>query len=201
MAITKPISAVLGLALAALIMAATVPAARAVSARSAADLQAAKPTPSPVLYGPACPDVMVIAARGSGEGPADWQNLPAYTSDPYHGAGQTLDAMFADLNVVTPALRFSLDPVVYRADKVTTLAKHPAQYLSDAGKGAKGIELDIQATDAQCGGTVRYILAGYSLGAWAVHDALHQLSSAQLNELVGVALFGDPKDALGVAAL
>ena len=135
---------------------------------------------------------MVIAARGSGEGPADWQNLPAYTSDAYHGAGQTLYKMFADLKAASP-LTFSLDPVVYRADSVVTLATHPAKYLSDAGMGEQGIVLDIQATDAQCGGTVRYILAGDSLGAWAVHDALHKLGPAQLKKIAGVALFGDPK--------
>jgi sugar lactone lactonase YvrE len=39
---------------------------------------------------------------------------------------------------------------------------------------------------------VRYILAGYSLGAWAVHDALHELGS-RLAEIAGLALFGDPK--------
>ncbi len=39
---------------------------------------------------------------------------------------------------------------------------------------------------------VHYILAGYSLGAWAVHDALNELHPAQLSEIAGVALFGDP---------
>ena len=39
-----------------------------------------------------------------------------------------------------------------------------------------------------------YVLAGYSLGGWAVHDALQKLNkTGQLGEIAGVALFGDAK--------
>lgn len=146
-----------------------------------------------VLDGPQCPQIMVIAARGSGESPSDWQNLSAYTSDPGHGAGATLYLMYQELEAENLGVTFSLAPVVYRADNVTVLATDPPQYLSDAQLGEEGIALDIQTTDAVCGHTVRYILAGYSLGAWAVHDALHELGSTALAEIAGIALFGDPK--------
>jgi Cutinase len=157
-----------------------------------------QPQPAPVpnvIDGQPCPDVMVIAARGSGEAPSDWRHLPAYTSDQYHGAGETLYSLYGALQRGDQGLTFSLAPVVYRADNVSDLLNlsHPGRYLTDAGMGAQGIALDIQNTDAACGRTVRYILAGYSLGAWTVHDALNELSRRQLGEIAGVALFGDPK--------
>jgi hypothetical protein len=41
---------------------------------------------------------------------------------------------------------------------------------------------------------VSYVLAGYSQGAWAVHEALHDLApTGLLGEVSGVVLFGDPK--------
>ena len=187
-------------ALGSLAMAGAEPAAGAVGVRLAADLQPAAPGASPVIDGPACPDVMVIAARGSGEAPTtDWQEPSAYTSDPNHGAGATLYTMYGELANADKNLTFSLDPVVYRADSISVLFTNTLRYLSDPGMGAAQIVLDIEATDDVCGHTVRYILAGYSLGAWAVHDALQELSAAQLGEIAGVAFFGDPEFASGQA--
>jgi alpha-tubulin suppressor-like RCC1 family protein len=193
MTITKTRSVLLGLAVAALTMAGIVPAAGATDLRTASNLPAAAPTPASVLDGPACPDVMVIAARGSGELPSDWQNPLAYTNDPNHGAGAALYLMYKELVAANPGVTFSLAPAVYRADKISALLTSPSQYLSDPQTGEESIALDIQTADATCGHPVRYILAGYSLGAWAVHDALHELGGRQLAEIAGVALFGDPK--------
>jgi len=186
--------------LGSLTMAGAVPAAAAAGVRLASVLQAATPTPAQVLDGPACPDVMVIAARGTNEAPSNTesQTASAYTTDQYHGAGQTLFTMYGELKSANPNLTFSLDPVVYataapHGNSLLVLAESTAQYLGDASDGADNISDVIQATDLVCGHTVHYILAGYSLGAWAVHDALNQLSPAQLGEIVGVALFGDPK--------
>jgi hypothetical protein len=197
MTITLPRSVLLGLALAALSMMGIVPAAGAATVRPAADPHAAAPTPSPVLHGQACPNVMVIAARGTNEAPINWQDLSAYTtSQNYYGAGAEIYSLYQSLESGS-ADTFSLDPVVYpvtlpSGTSLPGLVGSTVQYLGDARIGAEGIALDIQNTDAECGHTVHYILAGYSLGAWAVHDALHELSPAQLGEISGVALFGDP---------
>ena len=200
--ITKPRSVLLGLALAALAMAGIVPSAGAVSVRTATEAQAAAATPSSVVVGQACPDVMVIGARGTDEGPhSDWQSLPQYAKDPDHGVGKPVDSMFGQLEKANPKLAFSLEPAVFPTifgvKGVQTFfqafqdAMQSVQYLNDAQIGAKNIAQEIRDTDMMCGPHVDYILAGYSLGAWAVHDALELLPD-KLGEIIGVALFGDP---------
>jgi hypothetical protein len=192
----------LGVALAALAMAGTVSSASAVSVRPAAEAQSAAATPPPVLYSTptstiACPDVMVIGARGAGEAPSGILSTSAYTSDQYHGAGKTVFSLYQDLSSNNTDLSFSLYPVVYPADPIfepppLSIVPNP-DLPNDAKFGAKTIATDIMTTDIACGaGKVHYILAGYSLGAWAVQDALNQLTSTQLQEITGVALFGNP---------
>ena len=199
MTITKPRSLLLGLALAALAMAGIVPSARAASARPTTEAQAAAATPSSVVVGQVCPDVMVIGARGTDEGPySDWQSLSQYAKDPYQGVGKPVDSMFTQLENANPKLAFSLEPVVFPTifgvqGPQTSLQDlgQSLQYLNDAQIGAKNIAQEIRDTDMMCGPHVDYILAGYSLGAWAVHDALELLPD-KLGEIIGVALFGDP---------
>ena len=143
---------------------------------------------------------MVIGARGTNEAPtADWQTLNAYASDQYLGVGQTVDKVYTQLKAQNPGLVFSLEPAVYQTalpslDTPLTQVLHDIKkYLGDAAAGGANIAEDVLDTDLACpGGRVHYVLVGYSLGAWAIHDAL-TLLSAQLNEISGVALFGDPK--------
>src|ERR1700751_1950270 len=98
MTIATPRSVLLGMVLAVLAMSAAVPSAGAVSGRPADELQLAAPAASPLIFGQVCPDVMVIGARGTNEGPTtDPKSPPAYVKDPDHGVGQTVDSMFKDL--------------------------------------------------------------------------------------------------------
>jgi hypothetical protein len=196
MRMTKPRSALVSIILAVLAMAGTAPSAGAVSLRPAAELQAAAAVPSPVLDGQACPDVMVIGARGTNEGPDDWHSLPAYAKDPSHGVGATVYSMYGQLEAANPRLVFSLEPAVYPTifgKDLAALLQNAGQYLGYAQIGADSIAQEILDTDTMCGpNNVHYILAGYSLGAWAVHKALYELAPAQLSEIAGVVLFGDP---------
>jgi hypothetical protein len=150
--------------------------------------------PVTVIYGSACPDIMVLAARGSGENPQkDWTSPAAYINDGYRGAGEVNWNVYTRLLTAAPRLHISLDPIMYPADSVWDLLK-PAHYQVYRASVASGVETmlyDMQLTDFKCGGTVRYILTGYSQGAWVVHDALHQMTPAQLGRIAGVALFGD----------
>jgi hypothetical protein len=150
-----------------------------------------------VIDGPTCPDVMVIAARGMGEPPkgSAGTNPSNYTNG--NGAGGTLTSLYSALVNSRKDLTFSLEPVVYPVPDLSwkdllTLT----QFEPDAQKGAANIVDDILQTDTACSHTVRYVLTGYSLGAWAVHEALNELSQLKpspLGEVAGVALFGDPK--------
>jgi hypothetical protein len=195
MTINKPISALLGVVLAALAVAGSASSASAVSVRPAAELQPAVGTGSPVVSGQACPDVMVIGARGTDEGPTtNTGELSSYAADPYKGVGRDIDTMYTDLATANRQLTWGLEPALYATNvNLVAFARDVAKYPEGAATGAESITLDIQTTDLTCPHPVHYILAGYSLGAWAVHDALlNQLRSVQ-GEIIGVALFGDPK--------
>jgi hypothetical protein len=90
-------------------------------------------------------------------------------------------------------LKFSLEPVIYPVPDLKHLGTL-FNFGSDATTGANNIVANINQTDTTCGNTVSYVLAGYSLGAWAVHKALGDLASTGLlGEISGVVLFGDPK--------
>jgi hypothetical protein len=150
--------------------------------------------PVTAIYGPACPAVMVMAVRGSGESPTDWTNPAAYINDQYHGAGEEDWYFYVRLTHLAPAgLALSLDPIMYPAEPVNDFVDGKIKvYVQSVADGAETILYDMQLTDFRCHGSVRYILAGYSQGAWAVHDALYQMSQTHLSEIAGVALFGDP---------
>jgi hypothetical protein len=146
------------------------------------------------LTGPACPDVMFIAARGSGEKPQGdkWVKASAYTTNADLGAGAELYDLYQRLQKAAPKLKFAMDPVMYPAARVWALFDGSfAVYQASVASGAESILADVQRTDSACGGTVRFILGGYSQGAWVVHDALHQMTRTELSQVAGVALFGD----------
>jgi hypothetical protein len=150
--------------------------------------------PVSVIYGPACPHVMVLAVRGTGESPqADWTDPAAYIGDQYHGAGAVNWDLYTRLaNAVSPGTTISLDPIMYPADQIWDLFNGSFQvYEASVASGAQTLLYDMQLTDFKCGGTVHYILTGYSQGAWVIHDALRQMTSTQLGEIAGMALFGD----------
>ena len=86
----------------------------------------------------------------------------------------------------------SLDPIMYPADKIWDLFNGNFQvYEASVASGAQTLLYEMQLTDFKCYDKVRYILTGYSQGAWAIHDALHQMTSTQLGRVIGMALFGD----------
>jgi alpha-tubulin suppressor-like RCC1 family protein len=149
-----------------------------------------------VVTGPKCPDVMVIAARGSGEQPQDnWTDPNAY-KDPniYLGAGQVNNDLFVKLELAAPHLHFSLNAVQYPAVYAWGSLLENAYFSASVNSGVTAMLDDINRTERTCGGGVKYLFTGYSQGAWVVHKALWQLSKSPiLGKVVGVALFGDPK--------
>jgi hypothetical protein len=149
--------------------------------------------PVSVIHGPACPNVMVMAVRGTGESPQDWTNPANYVSDKYHGAGEVNWDLYTRLaSAVAHRATISLDPIMYPADKIWDIFDGGFQvYEASVASGAQTLLYDMQLTDFKCGGKVRYILTGYSQGAWVIHDALNQMTSAQIGRILGMALFGD----------
>ena len=155
-------------------------------------------TAGTTVFGPKCPDVMVIAARGSGEAPqADWTKPSAYDGEKiFYGAGEANYDVYRLLKASAPNLHFSLDAVMYPADAVFPDAVFQmAAYLASVDSGVQAILADVGQTERICGGGVKYVFTGYSQGAWVVHRALWQLASQKpsiLGKVVGVSLFGDP---------
>jgi Cutinase/Regulator of chromosome condensation (RCC1) repeat/Putative Ig domain len=161
------------------------------------------------VVGPACPDVMVIAARGSGEQPqpvnpaysgpyhGDWTTPSAFTfTDTAYGAGEANFDVYMTLSLARPDLKFSLDPVQYPADQAMEAFTGIAAFHASEKSAVTTILDDVDRTERICGGGVKYVFTGYSQGAWAVHEALWQLASRKpsiMGKVVGVSLFGDPE--------
>jgi Cutinase len=154
----------------------------------------------PERTGPPCPDVMVVAARGSGEQPQDnWSNPGAHTADPNKGAGVPLFNTYEKLVAANPDLKFALDPVIYAAPPVSKLFSNPLDYLQWPESGAVTALKEINTTEQFCGGGVKYLLLGYSSGAWLIHILLHLMPNNLLSKVVGVGLYGDPLYQPGLA--
>lgn len=148
----------------------------------------------------ACPDVLILAARGSGEAPATDEEA-AYAADIDLGAG-LVGATFArevsaKLSSVG-AQRVRWEGVRYPAAPVLTplvLAggdywnAYQASVIAGAGAITARIARLRQAT---CGSTTKIVLAGYSQGAWAVRRALRALPAEARSQILAAVLFGDP---------
>jgi Cutinase len=144
-----------------------------------------------------CAPVMFIGARGSGEAPtSNWYSLSAY-DDKYRGLGPEIWSLYQQLQQRSRGYLPFL-PVMYPAANVfPDLVDGNLQlYTASVASGASAVVSDIQLLDHACDGTPHhYVLAGYSQGAWVIHDALQALAAegpAKLAEISGVALFGDP---------
>lgn len=153
---------------------------------------AAAATATSVVDGPQCPDVMVIAARGSGESPqSNWTDPSAYTQDQNKGAGQVNYDVYQRLKAANPNLHWSLDPVMYPADSVfPDLITAVVNYTASVDSGKTTALDDIARTERVCHGGVKYLFLGYSQGAWVIHKVVHALGKL-LGKVVGVGLAGD----------
>jgi alpha-tubulin suppressor-like RCC1 family protein len=156
----------------------------------------------PIVNGPKCPDVVVVAARGSGELPQnssdpakDWTSPAAYTDlSTFFGVGQANYDLYQRLWQAAPRLHFGLAPVQYQADAVfPDVVTGIVAYQASVESGAALLLADVDRIERTCGGGVKYLFTGYSQGAWVVHKALWQLPRTLVGKVVGVALFGDPE--------
>jgi hypothetical protein len=165
----------------------------------ATGILAAAEAPDAGTYGGGgCAPVTFIAARGSGETPTTkWYVPSAYTSDKYQGAGAELWSLYQQLQQRSPGY-IAFYPVMYPAANVfpDLIDGNLKLYTASVASGASTVVSDIQLLDHACYGQPHhYVLAGYSQGAWVIHDALHALAAegpSKLAEISGVALFGDP---------
>ena len=170
---------------------------------SAPVAEAAPATTPYAVRGVACPDLMVVAARGSSEAPQGtssdgWQHASSYAdAATFYGVGQTNVNLFDSFAAAKPYQRVSLDSVIYPADAVPAdLTTDGPKYLASVNAGAVAVEAEVARLEAACGASVRYVFTGYSQGAWVMHKALWKLTETQpavLRRVAGIAFFGDPE--------
>ncbi|MFI5492936.1 cutinase family protein [Actinoplanes sp. NPDC051859] len=155
------------------------------------------------VHGDSCPDIMVVAARGSSEAPqgtgaGGWQSASSYQdAATFYGVGQTNFALYQGLVAAKPYQRVALDSVIYPADAVPSdLTNDGPKYLASVTAGAAAVEKEIARVEAACNARVHYVFSGYSQGAWVLHKALWKLAQGSpgvLERVAGVTFFGDPE--------
>lgn len=150
----------------------------------------------------ACPDVLILGARGSGEAPQGVE--PADYNGPDRGLGSTLTSFTGPLEaqLAGQGLVVRTEGVVYDAvpvlvgtvlESAVTLPVHIATIASSARGGAAEIRRRIQVLrSTDCGLRTKVVLAGYSQGGWAVRRAYFLLEPDERAAVSSIVLFGDP---------
>lgn len=135
-----------------------------------------------------CAHTLFIGARGSGESPG---------SLGMGGDGDPAMATYLRLK----SLRSNVDPggVDYYAYPVDLLWSGPtylAQYISGVRDGtAKALAVLRRRTEGNvCGWeNTKTVIVGYSSGAWAVGDAIDQMTPQERQTIRGVVTYGNPR--------
>jgi alpha-tubulin suppressor-like RCC1 family protein len=151
----------------------------------------------------ACPDVLVLSARGSGEEPqANGGVDPAdYESDPYNGMGKVGYHVYLRLRETLPDVHIAYEGVQYAGEPVLnlddvlgqpSLVRTPWWYMENAKAGARLMAAEIGLVDARCQHKTKFVLTGFSQGAWAVHRAIRHLRPNLRSQVRGVLMYGDP---------
>jgi cutinase len=170
-----------------------------------------------------CRDVMFIGARGSGEPQRQWTDNGKATTigKPLYYMAELLET-----DVLAYGETMGILPVIYRADSVLELKPSKAEielmvaaglggalrifedknlkpYEASIAEGVKETIADVHAVTARCPET-EVVLAGYSQGAMAVHQAELQLDrdgdEEALDAIGGTLLLGDGDRAPGTHA-
>lgn len=143
----------------------------------------------------ACPDVLVLGARGSSESPQNWTSSSAFTRDPFLGLGENVYGVYDRLMRSAPHLRIEARAVQYVASPVPANPLLQPAFLESVRGGVLLLVNQVKYVERTCtGANVRYVFAGYSQGAWVVQGALAQLQALPgvSRRTVGVVQFGNP---------
>jgi hypothetical protein len=151
---------------------------------------------------PSCPDIKFFGVHGTNE---DGPGLP---DDEFLGLGETVwnvwqsfseRAAIADSRAVE-----AVDFPRTTADLPGSLRSLPvfihqlSQVEPGADQAAAALREQISDTYISCGAQTRYLLVGYSQGAWAIDKALRAnlapgpLSQSAESQVAGILLLGDP---------
>ncbi|RYJ04668.1 MAG: cutinase family protein, partial [Actinomycetales bacterium] len=150
-----------------------------------------------------CRDIVLLAARGSREGP---QGDGTYESDPYSGMGAIgYYAGAGALQTVLlqhPSTTWDMRAIRYPASLYpgfTSGVTWP-EYVNSLVQGALGVRTAIRALEADCPSS-KVLLIGASQGAGVVRLGIAGLTSAERESILAVGLVGDPLRTAGGAEL
>jgi hypothetical protein len=161
----------------------------------------------------ACPGIRFFGAHGTNEdGPGDpadqWLGMgetvaevwQAFTASPKNH--QSADFEAVDFEKTSVDIKALLQPVLPVFDDVrlrlVKLSIQLSQLEPGADKAAAALANQIWRTYQECGAKTRYILVGYSQGAWGIDKVLRgdgplaPVLSPVLEQVSGVYLMGDP---------
>lgn len=147
-------------------------------------------TSPPIASGPAptCKqDIVFIGARGSGEGDT------GFGATVYAAVGPVL-SKFGTSRVILDGLDHSYPALSIRQGALDWL-----DFARSVASGTTAILTDMgfhisRFRAAHCTNALHFFLAGYSQGAWAVGDAYLEMSQDFRQDVVGMVLFGDPRN-------
>ena len=148
-----------------------------------------------------CPDVLVIAARGSGEAPQGAGAISRTNWNSGSGAGTTLRSFSHEVSLHMPqGRRLSVVGVNYPAhplkvltgDLISSQRRAYGPYMLSIKVGIADAKKRLTAVPAKCTGITNIVLAGYSSGAMVVHGLLKELSPASRSKIAAIVTFGNP---------
>jgi Ig-like domain from next to BRCA1 gene/Cutinase len=179
-----------------------------------------------------CPAVLLLGARGSGETDAGKAAVGSVPSPVFHGLGPEVNSFFTDLKADLPQAAppksllavFPAAPVTTLYPSKTEIAAyatalasgifapgaaaaynrdHLTPFLASLNEGVNATIDELTTEKGQCP-DVRFVLAGYSQGAMAMHQALLRLVDARradiLDRIVATVLIADGDRKSGTAA-
>jgi hypothetical protein len=163
------------------------PAVVAVAAALAL-LQSASVVPSPSAdksrSAPICVDVLFMGVHGLGEGP----------DENYVGQSNTINAIESAFSAYQQQhgtdIVDQISTIKYSAPLPSDL-KAKAAIKAAEERAVAAMSKEYNARAAGCPTRPKVVLAGYSLGAWAVDDWVNQFNPKLV---LGVALLGDPQN-------
>jgi alpha-tubulin suppressor-like RCC1 family protein len=95
-----------------------------------------------------------------------------------------------NLHIAYEGLQYAAEPVLSFTEP--SLLSTPAGYTGNVVSGTDAMLTEISVVMSRCKTYTKFVLSGYSQGAWVVHRVVNKLSSTQRKQVAGVLLFGDP---------
>jgi PKD domain/Cutinase/von Willebrand factor type A domain len=141
-------------------------------------------------FGNACPNILVIGARGSGQERDAKGNFTP--SSPTLGVGPEIFDFYQQLANQLPDLSVGVLANGYPAIPLDQWNDPKLDIFDSVDDGMVGTRILVAAVVKQCGAQTRIVLTGYSQGAWATKKGAGFVLPDDQSHVAAMALFADP---------